>query len=205
MLERNSCAHGLEAARASGYKGGMPLYFAYGSNMDVEAMRARCPRSTPLGAARLARHRFFIMQGGYASVMRDPRLEVHGVLWDLALADVRALDAYEDVRGGLYRKVMQPVLRGQGASSRALVYVGASTQPGAPLPGYMECVLAAARQWAFPENYLRELSAFAPHAAKSPGAPQWTAPDGSAQQPGAPPPRPKVRPRFASPLDRGRE
>jgi hypothetical protein len=92
----------------------MPLYFAYGSNMDVEAMRARCPRSTPLGAARLARHRFFIMQGGYASVMADPRRQVCGVLWDLALGDVRALDAYEDVKGGLYRKITQPVLRRPG-------------------------------------------------------------------------------------------
>src|SRR4051812_45776121 len=106
--------------------------------MDVEAMRGRCPRSKPLGAARLARHRFFIMEGGYASVARDPRREVHGVLWDLALADVRALDVYEDVHSGLYRKVIQPVLRGQGGSARALVYVGGSLQQAPPLPGYME-------------------------------------------------------------------
>lgn len=183
----------------------MPLYFAYGSNMDVEAMQARCPRSKPLGAARLARHRFFIMQGGYASVMRDARREVHGVLWDLALADVRPLDAYEDVRSGLYRKVMQPVLRGQGASARALVYIGGSQEPAAPLPGYMESVLAAARQWAFPETYLRELAALAPASARSAGAPQWHAPDGSPQRPGVASERPKVRPRFSSPLDRGRE
>ncbi|RYE82539.1 MAG: gamma-glutamylcyclotransferase, partial [Hyphomicrobiales bacterium] len=36
----------------------MPLYFAYGANMDIAAMRERCPRSTPLGLARLPRHRF---------------------------------------------------------------------------------------------------------------------------------------------------
>lgn len=174
--------------------------------MDVEAMRARCPRSKPLGVARLARHRFFIMEGGYASVMRDARLQVHGVLWDLALADVRTLDAYEDVRSGLYRKAMQPVLRGQGASARALVYIGGSEISAPPLPGYMESVLAAARHWDFPETYLRELAAFAPAAAaKLAAAPLWRAPDGSAQSIGAAPERPKVRPRFASPLDRGRE
>ena len=183
----------------------MPLYFAYGSNMDVEAMRMRCPRSKPLGPARLARHRFFIMQGGYASVTRDPRRDVHGVLWDLALADVRPLDAYEDVQGGLYRKVMQPVLRGQGASARALVYVGGSSTPAAPLPGYMESVLAAARQWNFPETYLRDLQAFAPVGEKAAASPQWSAPDGSAQALGTWVERPKVRPRFSSPFDRGRE
>ncbi|MEN9708785.1 MAG: hypothetical protein RIQ68_1193, partial [Pseudomonadota bacterium] len=53
-------------------QGCMPLYFAYGSNMDVKAMAERCPRSTALGPARLARHRFFIMDSGWASVCADP-------------------------------------------------------------------------------------------------------------------------------------
>ena len=30
----------------------MPLYFAYGANMDRAAMAERCPRSTPLGLVR---------------------------------------------------------------------------------------------------------------------------------------------------------
>jgi len=40
----------------------MPLYFSYGSNMDVAGMAARCPRSKPLGLARLAHHRLAIMR-----------------------------------------------------------------------------------------------------------------------------------------------
>ena len=48
----------------------MPLYFAYGSNMDIAAMARRCPASRPLGIARLARHRFAILQAGYATVVR---------------------------------------------------------------------------------------------------------------------------------------
>ena len=39
----------------------MPLYFAYGSNMDVAAMAQRCPRSKLLGVARLPRHKVFII------------------------------------------------------------------------------------------------------------------------------------------------
>ena len=56
----------------------MPLYFAYGSNMDRAAMALRCPASKPLGLARLMRHRFFIMASGYASVARDPTRCVRG-------------------------------------------------------------------------------------------------------------------------------
>ena len=111
----------------------MPLYFAYGSNMDRVAMAARCPRSKPIGLARLPRHRFLITTDGYASVLRDPRRTVHGVLWDLALADVPALDRYESLHTGLYTKIVQPVVTPAGPR-RALVYVGRSAVPGKPKP-----------------------------------------------------------------------
>ncbi|MDP2356669.1 MAG: gamma-glutamylcyclotransferase family protein [Beijerinckiaceae bacterium] len=182
----------------------MPLYFAYGSNMDVEAMRTRAPASRPLGAARLPRSRFIIMEGGYASFLRDPQRSVHGVLWDLALADVRSLDRYEGVASGLYKKIQQPVLREGGGSARALIYVGASTARGEPRAGYMESVLAAARAWSFPDAYMRELAACAPRVAAG-AAPVWRAPDGSPQTAATPErsgPAAKVRPRFATPFDR---
>ena len=79
----------------------MPLCFAYGSNMDRDAMAARCPASRPIGLARLARHRPAMMREGYLTVTRDPRRDVHGLLWDVALADMAALDRYEGVSGGL--------------------------------------------------------------------------------------------------------
>ena len=65
------------------------------------------------------------------------------MLWDLALADVPALDRYEGVARRLYVKMPQPVLSEHGPR-RALVYVARSTAPGAPRPGYVEGVLAAA-------------------------------------------------------------
>jgi hypothetical protein len=144
----------------------MPLYFAYGSNMDRDAMARRCPASKPLGLARLPRHRFVIMREGYASVVRDPRREVLGMLWDLALADVPALDRYEGVAGGLYTKVHQAVI-GLAGSRRALVYVGRDPGPGVPRPGYMETVVAAGRKAGLPEAYLRELGRLSPRVQKA--------------------------------------
>jgi gamma-glutamylcyclotransferase (GGCT)/AIG2-like uncharacterized protein YtfP len=166
----------------------MPVYFAYGSNMDTQAMAQRCPRSKPIGTGRLARHRFALTPDGYGNVVRDPRKVVHGVLWDLALADVRALDAYEEVGRGLYRKVIQPIIKSSGGSAQALVYV-AQGEGGRPRDGYMEGVLAAAQAWEFPSLYLAELAALAPNV-RAGAVPQATAP------------LPKVRPRFATPFDR---
>src|SRR5277367_5775420 len=107
----------------------MPLYFAYGANMNASAMARRCPRSKALGPARLMRHRLAVMREGWLTIARDPRSAVHGVLWDLALADVAPLDRYEGLARGLYAKLTQPVVAERGAR-RAIVYVGANAGPG---------------------------------------------------------------------------
>jgi gamma-glutamylcyclotransferase (GGCT)/AIG2-like uncharacterized protein YtfP len=147
----------------------MPLYFAYGSNMDGEAMRQRCPNSRPLGRARLVRHRFFIMASGHGSVKRDPHMDVHGVLYDLAFGDIPALDRYEELGRGLYQKISQSVLREGAAPVRALLYVGASVQEGLPRGDYLDRVIAAGRAWSFPDHYLAYLQALAGQAAPGGG------------------------------------
>jgi hypothetical protein len=150
--------------------------------MDVAAMARRCPASRPLGVARLVRHRFFISGDGLASVARDPRRNVWGLLWDLAFADVPALDRYEELSTGLYAKVVQPVLTGQG-SRRAMLYVGRSTAPGTPKPSYMEGIVSAARAAGLPAEYQRELETWLPNAPSS----------------GDPVQKPAVRPRWSAP------
>ena len=133
-------------------------------------MAARCPRSAMVGPAILKRHRFFIMASGFASVRRDPARDVHGLLWDLALADVRALDRYEALDRGLYRKVVQAVVTPQGAR-RALVYVGASGEEGVPRADYIGGIVAAARAAGFAAKHVAELEAWgqAKSAAKKAG------------------------------------
>ena len=134
----------------------MPPYFAYGSNMDVEAMARRCPRAKPLGLARLARHQLAIMREGWLTAVRDPSSDVHGVLWDASFADMRALDQYEQLASGLYAKAQQPVIGERGAK-QALVYFGANSGPGVAAADYIAGVLAAARHWRLPHEGLNAL------------------------------------------------
>jgi hypothetical protein len=137
----------------------MPLYFAYGSNMDVAAMKARCPRSTPTGLARLPRHRFVLTARGFASIARDAKHEVHGLLWSLALADIPALDRWEEISRGLYAKIDHPVIRKGAAAVRALVYV--AREPGPPGPAasrdYCADIARAGRDVGLPLSYIAEL------------------------------------------------
>jgi hypothetical protein len=138
----------------------MPLYFAYGSNIDVKAMVRRCPRSQALGLARLERHRLAVMREGWLTASRNPRSAVHGVLWDLALADVAALDRYEGLPRGLYAKLTQPVVAERGPK-RAIVYLGANAGPGAARPDYIAGILAAARSWPLPAEGIEALERIA--------------------------------------------
>src|SRR5271157_4989797 len=136
--------------------------------MSAEAMARRCPRSKALGLARLERHRLAVMREGWLTASRDPRSAVHGVLWSLALSDVRALDRYEGLPQGLYAKAVQPVVTREGAK-RALVYFGANVGPGTPRQDYIAEVIAAARTWPLPAGGVAALEAIQRSAAGAVG------------------------------------
>lgn len=165
----------------------MPLCFAYGSNMDRAAMAARCPGARPIGLGRLERHRLAIMREGYATVVRDPRKTVHGLLWELSFGDILALDRYEGVASGLYVKRQQPIATAGGVK-RALVYLGTNAGPGKPVAGYLEGVLAAARAAGLPEAAIADIAALA-GGGRAKSAPVPTGPVA------------KVRPTRATPHD----
>jgi gamma-glutamylcyclotransferase (GGCT)/AIG2-like uncharacterized protein YtfP len=134
----------------------VPLYFAYGSNMDVNAMARRCPRSKALGLARLERHRLAVMREGWLTAVRASSSAVHGVLWDLALSDIPALDRHESLSQSLYVKLTQAVIAERGPK-RAIVYIGANSGPGVLRPAYIAEVLAAARSWRLPAEAVEAL------------------------------------------------
>jgi hypothetical protein len=93
-------------------------------------------------------------------VARDPRSAVHGVIWDLALADVAALDRYEGMAQGLYVKLTQPVVAERRAR-QAMVYIGANAGPGAARADYIADVIAAARSWPLPTEAIEALERIA--------------------------------------------
>ncbi|MBA5777952.1 gamma-glutamylcyclotransferase [Stappia sp. F7233] len=138
----------------------MPLYFSYGANMSREEMASRCPGAEAQGVALLRGWRFVISGDGWASIERRPGSTVHGVLWELALGHVRALDRYEGVQRGWYEKVHMPIAR-PGGGGRALVYIGTNRTQGRPNPSYFNgVVLPAARAWGLPEVYVAELESW---------------------------------------------
>ena len=123
-------------------------------------MARRCPRSKALGLARLERHRLAVMREGWLTAVRNPSSVVHGVLWDLALSDIVALDRYEGLPQGLYAKLMQAVIAARGPK-QAIVYFGVNTGPGVVGPAYIAEVLAVARSWPLPGEGVEALERLA--------------------------------------------
>jgi hypothetical protein len=147
----------------------MMLHFAYGSNMDQAVMRKHAPAAEPVGAAALENHRFIITADGYASVEPARVRKVYGVLWRLTPRDRVMLDAWENVASGLYRAEILRVRRA-GARRPALVYIARPRPPGRPKAGYMELVIAAARAWRLPPDYIAGLQDWLPAQSLGAGA-----------------------------------
>jgi hypothetical protein len=134
----------------------MTLHFAYGANMSRAVMRRHAADARPLGAAELGGYRFVITADGYGSVERAAAQSVHGVLWRITPRDRVTLDSWENIGRGLYCIEILPV-RCRGRHMPALIYLARPSGEGRPKPGYMELVIAAAREWDLPEAYVRSL------------------------------------------------
>jgi hypothetical protein len=126
-------------------------------------MRARCPGAVAFATATLPGWRFVINRDGYGSIAPKRGGVVHGVLWRLGARDLAAINAYENVAGGLYVRRRLPV-RFSSRCRQALVYLAVRPGEGTPRPGYMAIVVAAARDWALPEPYVRSLRRWSPSA-----------------------------------------
>ncbi|KAK0701878.1 hypothetical protein B0T26DRAFT_757852 [Lasiosphaeria miniovina] len=89
---------------------GTRLYFAYGSNLSLDQMAARCPQSTFRGRAVLPDFQWQINQRGVANIVPRAGSSVHGLVYELGAGDEKRLDRNEGVRAGFYSKALLPVV-----------------------------------------------------------------------------------------------
>ena len=139
----------------------MPLYFAYGSNLDRVQMARRCPTSHPICRAELPEHRLAFTgpsakRGrGVATVLRDRHNCTPGVLYALSTADVRALDGYEG-HPWAYRRVELDVFMDDGRLAKAWTYIKRDTSPCPPGDGYFGIIRAAYTRLGFDVRDLKD-------------------------------------------------
>lgn len=96
------------------------LYAAYGSNMNLEQMKYRCPNSKVVGKGFIKDYK--LKFSFHADIIPEENIEVPVVLWEVPEKDFAVLDCYEGVKGGYYKRVNLPVTTNRGIKN-AIVYV----------------------------------------------------------------------------------
>jgi gamma-glutamylcyclotransferase (GGCT)/AIG2-like uncharacterized protein YtfP len=120
--------------------------------MIAADMARRCPDAREIGPVVLPGWRFVVGRKGYATIVPAPSGRVMGVLWSLTPHCERALDDFEEIDSGLFRR---DTIEVEGEPT--LVYVAADPKPGPPRVDYLRAVIAAAEARSFPADYLAEL------------------------------------------------
>jgi hypothetical protein len=108
-------------AHQAGYRRPVALYAAFGSNLDPEQMRSRCPASPSRGPAWLEGWRLTFggedlgWEGSLATVVEDVGSRVFVMLYDVSTYDESTLDEVEFASSGRYLGVMADAAESGGA------------------------------------------------------------------------------------------
>lgn len=149
------------------------MYFAYGSNMNLDQMAYRCPAAEAVCTAKLEGYELFFAGrpgNGVASIRPKQGGAVEGVLWRLTENCEQGLDFYEGYPR-FYGKETLTVTDRLGRSHHAMAYVMNEPYcriPAMPSMGYLAGILAGCEQNGIEEkpilravlNTDRELSVF---------------------------------------------
>jgi gamma-glutamylcyclotransferase len=151
------------------------LFFAYGTNMAPEVIRARCPQAEVVSVARLPHHAVEfhgfskVWDGALETVVPSPGHDVWGVVYRLTVGDSNRLDSWQDVRldgTGAYFHFPTEVIDDDGVVHPVLLYKK-DTQNDLALPSapYLRHLVAGAVARRLPGAYIRTLSS---HPTKEP-------------------------------------
>ena len=127
------------------------LYFAYGSNIDLEQMARRCPAAQVVGPVTLENYELAFRGSGFATIVPKKGSVVHGLLWSTTPLCEQALDRYEGYPRH-YTKEPVSVRTADGAAVSAMVYIMAEPlcrQPALPSETYYGIIRRG-----FKENHL---------------------------------------------------
>lgn len=136
------------------------LYFAYGSNLNLEQMERRCPAARLVGPAVLhgyeLRFRGNYGSSGVATITPKQGSHVAGLLWELTPACEQALDRYEGCPHLYEKQTVTAWDRGsQPCTVMAYVMRERFLEPAVPSATYYNSILEGYRENGLPVVWLR--------------------------------------------------
>lgn len=129
------------------------LYFAYGSNLNLAQMARRCPAAERVGKFVLTDARLIFR--GVADVIRADGEQCQGGIWKLTPECEAALDRYEGIESGMYRKVYLPITGFGPEHDTLLIYVMNSEGIYPPAQAYLDGIMQGYRDFGLPLKPLK--------------------------------------------------
>ena len=149
------------------YSSPVPIYAAYGSNMDPEQMLQRAPHSPMAGTGWLHGWRLTFgvedigWEGALATLVEDETSRVFVVLYDVTAADEDNMDRLEGSELGLHSKIRCRIDRETSDTSvepvLAWLYVVDAWEGGMPSARYLGVMADAAEVAGAPADYVHHI------------------------------------------------
>ncbi|MCM1223471.1 MAG: gamma-glutamylcyclotransferase [Lachnospiraceae bacterium] len=119
------------------------LYIAYGSNLNLAQMAARCP-SASVYAKGILNNWALVYRGSktnsHATIIRKPGSSVPVLVWEIQPADEYRLDIYEGYPRYYFKRNIMVSL--DSGKRKAMVYImNEKHLPGRPSPQYIRTIL----------------------------------------------------------------
>ena len=133
------------------------LYFAYGSNINLDQMSYRCPAAQVVGPVTLEGYELLFRGSGVATIGPKEGAVVHGLLWQLTPECERSLDHYEGYPY-LYGKQPVSVTDRSGQEYTVMAYVMSKRYltPAVPPGSYYQGILEGYKQNGLPVAALKK-------------------------------------------------
>ena len=138
-------------------------YLAYGSNMDVEQMKSRCPRAKIIGTGMLQDWRLMFkgvhITKSFATIEEWQGWQVPFVLWDITRRHEMHLDLYEGFPKSYQKKYVDVEVDGQ--KYNAMIYVKDEGLPvNPPITHYAAVLWDAYEHFGFDLQILKDALKF---------------------------------------------
>lgn len=137
-------------------------YLAYGSNLNIEQMKYRCPKAKLIGTTVIENHELFFrgsLSGYYLTI--EPKIggRVPAAVWAVTAADEAALDRYEGYPHFYYKEDFNlDVTPTEGNKNRKLqcfAYIMVDGRPlGMPTACYLQTCLEGYKYFGFDKKIL---------------------------------------------------
>lgn len=137
-------------------------YLAYGSNLNVEQMRFRCPTAQIMGTAVIKDYELLFrgsQTGSYLTIEPKEGASVPVAVWEVTESDIESLDRYEGYPTFYYKKEMPitytGIVSGIKRRRKAFVYIMHEDRPiGIPANHYIRTCYWGYRRFGFDPEIL---------------------------------------------------